>query len=91
MKKRSKWVLLSNALLVLLSSSAIPAFAEDIYVAQTAAGDDNGTSCANAKSAVWFNTAGSWGGGAGEIDPGDTVHLCGTISTALIVHAQHDY
>lgn len=59
------------------------AFSEDIYVAQTAAGGDTGTDCTNTHSAAWFNTAGNWGGGAGRIDAGDTVHLCGTITTAL--------
>lgn len=54
------------------------AYGEDLYVAQTAAGGDTGANCANAHSATWFNTAANWGGGVGEIDPGDTVHICGT-------------
>lgn len=71
-------------LALILCLVTVPALAEDLYVAQSAAGADNGTSCANAKSAAWFNTAANWGGGAGEIDPGDTAHLCGTITTALV-------
>jgi hypothetical protein len=59
-------------------------FAEDIYVGQSDAGSADGTSCANQHSAAWFNTAANWGGGAGEIDPGDTAHLCGTITSGLI-------
>ena len=52
------------------------AFAEDIYIAQTEQGEGAGTSCAEAESAAWFNTAANWGGGAGEIDAGDTAYLC---------------
>ena len=69
-------------MLVLLSAACC---AEDLYVAQSSAGDDSGSSCANAKSAVWFNTAGSWGAGAAKISAGDTAHLCGTITSALEV------
>ncbi len=58
--------------------------AEDIYVAQTAAGSDNGTSAGNAHSLAWLNTGANWGGGAGEVDPGDTVHLCGTFTGTAI-------
>jgi len=49
-------------------------------VAQSAAGAANGSSCANAYAYTWFNTVSSWGGGAGDVDAGDTVHLCGTIT-----------
>lgn len=64
---------------------ASPAFAADaIYIGQSSAGDDSGSSCANQHSAAWFNTAGSWGVDAGDITAGDTVHLCGTITTSLI-------
>jgi hypothetical protein len=60
---------------------------ENIYIAQTAQGNDNGTSAANAHSAAWFNTAANWGAGTGKISPGDTARLCGTITTALTVQA----
>lgn len=80
-------MLIRFLLTALLFLSCAPAWAEDIYIAQTAAGADTGANCANAHSAAWFNTAGNWGGGAGEIDPGDTAHLCGTISTQLTVQA----
>ena len=62
-------------------------WAEDLYVGQADAGLADGTSCANQHSAAWFNTAANWGGGAGEIDPGDTAHLCGTITSTLTVQA----
>jgi hypothetical protein len=51
---------------------ALPAFAADVYVAQTAQGGDTGANCANAHlySSVSYNTAGT------------TYHLCGTFSMA---------
>ena len=54
----------------------------NVYIAQTAQGSNNGTSCANAYAVTFFNTAGNWGSGTGQIGPGTTVHLCGTISVA---------
>jgi len=61
--------------------------AKDIYIAQTAQGSGNGTSAANAYAVSWFNTAGNWGSGSSQINPGDTVHLCGTITSALTIQA----
>ena len=54
--------------------------AKQVYVTQAGAGTGTGLSLANAGSATWFNTAGNWGSGAGQISPGDTVHLNGTFS-----------
>lgn len=65
--------------LLLLCSSGL---AKDIYVAQNARGNGNGTDCANARVYTWFNTAGNWGAGPDKISPGDTVHICGTITTS---------
>lgn len=64
-------------------------FAEDIYIAQNSAGSANGTSCSNAYAATWFNASGNWQTSkiAGKIGSGDTVHLCGTISTQLATKA----
>jgi hypothetical protein len=56
-----------------------------VYVSQSAAGSDDGSSCANAHSAAWFNASSDWGTNAGQIGPGDVVHLCGTISSDLTV------
>ena len=61
--------------------------AKDIYIAQTAQGSGNGTSAANAYAVSWFNTAGNWGSGSSQISPGDTVHLCGTITSVLTIQA----
>jgi hypothetical protein len=74
---------------MLLSILLVPSLvlAEDIYVAQKTAGIDNGSNCANAHSAIWFNTAGNWGAGVGKISGGDTAHLCGTITSQMVVQA----
>src|SRR5262249_44672305 len=55
-----------------------------VYVAQNAAGSGDGSSCANAKPAAFFNTASNWGAGK-PIAPGVVVDLCGTISSSLTV------
>lgn len=69
------------------SACPTPVFGEQLYVAQSAAGGDTGANCANAHAVSWFNTAANWGAGAGKISPGDTAHLCGTISSPLTVQA----
>ena len=58
---------------------ALPAKANNIYIAQNAAGTKDGSSCANAQVYTFFNNSGNWGTGK-TIVPGTTVHLCGTIS-----------
>jgi hypothetical protein len=63
---------------ILLLSTTV--HAEDIWISQS-----GGTACSQStQSAAWFNTAANWGGGVGEIDPGDTVYLCNTITSDLI-------
>jgi len=78
---------LKRLFLVVLFVFLTPIFcmAEDIYIAQNAAGSDVGYSCSNAHSALWFNTTTNWGSGAGKISAGDTVHLCGTITSQLTI------
>ena len=58
------------------------AMGADIYITQNTSGLDTGANCANAHSAVWFNTSNKWNAGAGTVMPGDTVHLCGTFTFA---------
>jgi hypothetical protein len=69
------------SILVLLSIVAceIPARAAliNVYVAQTPMGANTGVDCANAFGATFFNTAGNWGGGVGQIGNDSVVHICG--------------
>jgi hypothetical protein len=77
-----KRILLLTVTLLLFSPAC---FAEDIYIAQSTLGSDSGVDCGNAHNASWFNNEANWGDGAVKISAGDTVHLCGGISTALTV------
>lgn len=65
---------------VILSANAV-------YIAQTVAGGATGADCADAMAVSYFNSAGSWNTTPTgiQIGPGTTVHLCGTIATALSV------
>ena len=58
----------------------VPVKANDIYIAQGAAGAGNGTDCADARDLSWFKSSANWGTGSNQIGPGTTVHLCGTIT-----------
>ena len=55
-------------------------FAGDYYIAQTDTGAANGTSCANANAIADL----TWGVG-NNVKAGDTLHLCGTITTKLTI------
>ncbi len=57
----------------------------NVFVAQNAAGTGDGSSCANAQSASWFNSSSNWGTGGTQIGPGTVVGLCGTITSQLTV------
>jgi hypothetical protein len=59
--------------------------AEDIYIAQNSKGSDTAIDANNAHSLAWLNTSSNWGVGAGKVSPGDTVHLCGTFTSALTI------
>lgn len=65
-------------LLILLLISS-PVYAADFYIAQSAAGSGNGTSCANAHAIAGL----TWNGG--DINDGDTLHLCGTLTSTLTI------
>jgi hypothetical protein len=71
------------ALSLVLGGGVARAQATNVYLAQTAAGAANGSSCANARAYGYFNTAANWGTGSTQIGPGTTVHLCGTITDSL--------
>jgi hypothetical protein len=76
-----------NKLLIFLFICLFPnlCFGEDIFIAQSTQGADSGADCSNAHSAAWFNTSGNWANPkvSGKIGPGDTAHLCGTITSPL--------
>lgn len=67
--------------LLLLLTAVCPG--EDIYVSQ--GGGGSGASSASPLAISWLATAGNWGSGAGKVGPGDTVHLCGTITSTVTV------
>ncbi|MGH7994723.1 MAG: beta strand repeat-containing protein [Opitutaceae bacterium] len=60
--------------------AAFPNFgsAKDIYVTEAGAGE--GLSAQDPASVRWFDIASNWGAGAGQISPGDTVHLMDAIT-----------
>lgn len=58
------------------------ASAANVYIAQTAIGTGDGSSCANAKPYAFFNTGSNWGSGSSQIGPGTVVHLCGQFTGA---------
>ena len=62
---------------VLATSAATPG---NIYISQNSSGAGNGADCADALPVSWFNNSANWGGGASQIGPGTTVHVCGTIT-----------
>lgn len=78
--KRLPWI----ACLALLACLSLPAprcSATDIYFAQNASGVGNGSDCANAYAYSFFNTRANWGTAPGQIGPGATAHICGTVTT----------
>lgn len=80
-RRQIRWAVFSAALLILgILMTANPALASiaNVYIAQSAAGTQDGSSCANAFAATFFNTAGNWGSGSSQIGAGTIVHICGT-------------
>jgi hypothetical protein len=56
-----------------------------VFVAQSGAGGESGSSCGTAHSVGWLNSEGNWGSGAGRVGPGTTVELCGTFTQPIEV------
>jgi hypothetical protein len=77
--------LIFRAMLLMVAEMAFgpPPPRPDVYLAAAAAGTNDGSSCANAHAAGFFNTVGNWGTGTTQIGSGSTVHLCGTIPITL--------
>jgi len=73
---------LSPLLMAVIGLTASCGFvrANDIYIAQAAAGANNGQNCSGAYASTFFNSASNWGSGAAKIGPGTTVHVCGSWS-----------
>lgn len=64
---------------------------EHFYIAQEAQGEAMGASCAHAYGMEWTqtyqNSLDHWGEGEKRIGPGDTVHLCYTLTTPFVVYS----
>ena len=56
-------------------------FAEDIYYSEEGSVGDTGADCTNAFDIDSID----WGTGAGKVDPGDTIHICGIITGTFTV------
>lgn len=69
---KTRILLIILALLVFASVAS----AADVYVAQSATGLNTGASCVNARAVSSL--------GAGDWSPGNTIHLCGVITSAII-------
>src|SRR5947209_1508729 len=69
--------------LLLAAGGAAPANAKPtLYIAQSAAGAGDGSSCLSPRPASYFNTPANWGVGK-PIAPGATVAVCGTVTSTL--------
>ena len=55
--------------------------ATDYYVSEAGGGD--GTSASQTFSMAWLKSNSTWTGGAGKVNPGDTVHLVGVFTNSL--------
>lgn len=81
-KKRKKTVPVFLLILFVLINITI---AKTVWIAEHARGNGDGRDRHNAHSIEWFNDAANWGGESTTINPGDTVMLSGTITTAATI------
>ncbi len=51
-----------------------------VYVSQSGAGGEAGTSCVAAHRLRWLDEESHWGSGSSQVGPGTVVHLCGTLT-----------
>jgi hypothetical protein len=70
---------------VMFCLAGFRAIASDYYVSQSGSGAINGADASDALPLSWLNNPTSWGGGSGTIQPGDTVHLVGTLTNNIKV------
>ena len=82
-----KFLLVSLFILFGVLGLARSSWAADFYITQNVSGANTGADCANAHAVSWFNASGNWSNPkqADKIGQGDTVHLCGTITSQLTV------
>src|SRR5579863_506751 len=66
---------------VLFFASLAFSSATDVYITQD--GSSQGACTSNPQPVTFLNSSSNWGSGSSQIGPGTTVHLCGTISTAV--------
>jgi hypothetical protein len=77
MRSLKKLALLAG-IIAAISMVPVNLFAADFYIAQTATGTGDGSSCTNARASTW-----DWAG----VADGDTVYLCGTFTSTVYVQA----
>src|SRR4030067_560918 len=68
------------SIMILLFSS--PLFAETFSISQSGSTSCGGTYL---HSVSWFISSSNWGSGAGQVNGGDTVYLCGTITSDMTI------
>jgi hypothetical protein len=79
-------VVITNAAGAMYTASAILTAGKDIYVSQGGAGGSNGTDRADPYSLAWLNNSANWGTcDTSQINPGDTIHLLGVITTNILI------
>jgi len=61
--------------------TAVVTNASNVYIAQNSAGANTGADATDARSLAWLNA--NWS----SVNPGDTVHLCGTLIKTLSIGA----
>jgi hypothetical protein len=71
---------------IIVFLSAVLTQAQSIYVAQNTQGQGTGLDAADARSLAWLNNPANWGSGAGQVAPGTTVHLVGTLTNTLTAY-----
>lgn len=67
---------------VIIVLCTYPVWGADYYIAQSSAGSGNGSNCSNANAIASL----TWGDG-NMVKAGDTLHLCGTITSKLSIGA----
>jgi hypothetical protein len=72
--------LLCLVVLTVLAAGSALASASNIYITQN--GSPTGNCTTNVQTPAFFNNSSNWGSGSGQIGPGTTVLLCGTLTSA---------